>query len=286
VRHGGQRWFVQIGWPEDHLLLLSDSGDAVPVYVPDGLEVIGTPRWGIADALISFEGVVWDVDPESPTFGDPLEGGLYAVWLTADVGGDLTGADGPAELLFDMPLIADANENNRIRPDMRDHDWGPDGTQFVFDVVTTEELLIGDLVTGTDGLLFDAGDGWVSAPKWSPAGNAIMFNYRPWGAYPEVALIDNAGANLKTLVRGAPRWTWSAGAWSPTGSHLVVKYRDHFGQDNHFLRMTADGSGKTRITAKNAWPGIMLDPRDGLAAAAFRDRVQTGEHVRQAPLTG
>lgn len=261
VRHGGQRWFVQRGWPVDHLLLLSDNGAAVPLPLPDDLEIIGTPRWDVNDAFISFEGVQFDADPDSPTFGEPLQGGLYAVWLVTDSGGNPSGADGPPDLIFERPLVPDSVEIDQLRPDMQDHDWGPDGTQFVFAAVATHELVIGDVLTGMDRLLFDAGDSWVATPKWSPADDAIMFNYRPWGKYPTVALVNSNGGSLKTLARSGPSYSWTTGVWSPTGSHLLVKYRDHYGQDNHFVRMAADGSGKTRITAKSAWPSITLDPR-------------------------
>jgi hypothetical protein len=259
-QHNNRRWCVTLRWPDGEIVAVSDAGDVFTLPLPPGLEVIETPRWGIGDELISFEGVQWDTDPDSPTFGDPLEGGLYAVAIEADAGGNITGAAGPAELAFEAPLMMDANEDNRIRPDMREHDWAPDGVRFVFNDVTTERLLIGNVLTGTEAVLLDPGNGWAGSPKWSPADNSILFNYRQWGAYPEVALIDIGTRKLKSLVRGSPSWSWSAGVWSPSGSHLLVRYFDHYLQDHYILRMTASGSGKTRLTGKNAYPAAGWGP--------------------------
>jgi len=259
--HGGKRWFVDLGWPEDHFQALSDAGDVVLFTPQPGLKILGAPRWGVADALISFEGVLWDVDITSPTYGQPLEGGLYAFSCTSEANGDLA-AEGPAMLVFEVPLVVDTTDNDRIRPDMREHDWAPDGTQFVYDSVASKELDVGDVLTGDVHQLFDASaDGGVARPKWSPAGDRIMFFLRSPGSYPEVALIGADGLNLKTLVRGAPGFTWQVGVWSPTGSHLLVVHRDHHGLDNYILRMNADGSGKTRITDKNMWSGVLDYPR-------------------------
>lgn len=259
--HNDKRWCITFGWPEDHFLALSDAGDVVPLFPQPGLEIVGAPRWGVGDALISFEGVQWDTDPESPTYGQRLEGGLYAFFLTADVVGNLTGAAGPAVLVFDVPLVVDSTENNRVRPDLRDHDWAPDGTQFVFDVVSTQALRVGNLSTGQDRLLIDASaEVGVGTPRWSPAGDRILLRLRRWGSYPEVALIDADGSNLKTLVRGSPNGSFAVGVWSPTGSHLLVRYFDHFLQDHYLLRMTSNGSGKTRLTGRNAYPAAGYGP--------------------------
>jgi len=258
--HNHKRWCITFSWPEDHFVALSDAGDVVSLFPQPGLEIIGVPRWGVGDALISFEGVQWDTDPESPTYGQRLEGGLYVLSLAADADGDLSGASGPAALVYEMPFVIDPIDN-RVGPDLRDHDWAPDGTQFVFDVVSTQELRIGDVSTGQDRLLLDASaEVGVSAPKWSPAGDRIMFYLRRRGSYPEVALVNVDGSNVKTLVRGSPNGSWAVGVWSPTGSHLLVRYFDHFLKDHHLLRMTANGSGKTRLTGKNAFPAAGSGP--------------------------
>jgi hypothetical protein len=258
--HNGKRWCITLVWPEDYFLALSDAGDVVPLFPQPGLEIIGAPRWGVGDALISFEGVQWDTDPESPTYGQRLAGGLYTLFLTADAEGNLAGGAGPAELVFERPLVLDPIDN-RVSPDLRNHDWAPDGTQFVFDVISSEELRIGDVSTGEDWLLIDASaEVGVGEPKWSPAGDRIMFYLRRWGSYPEVALVNTDGSNVKTLVRGSPNGSFVPGVWSPTGSHLVVRHFDNFLQDHYLLRMTASGSAKTRLTGRNAYPAAGFGP--------------------------
>ena len=78
--------------------------------------------------------------------------------------------------------------------------------------------------------------------------------------FPEVALINTDGSNVKTLVRGSPNGSFAVGVWSPTGSHLLVRYFDHFLQDHYLLRMMASGSGKTRLTGRNAYPAVGYGP--------------------------
>ena len=69
-------------------------------------------------------------------------------------------------------------------------------------------------------------------------------------------LINPDGSDLTRLAQGAPGWTRSMGAWSPTGSHLLLRHRDHHLNDSYILRMTASGSGKTRITDKSMGAGF------------------------------
>lgn len=261
TRLGGKRWFLHRPWSGNYLIALSDDARAVSLNVQPGVEIVSPPQWGVDDSLISFEGVLWDTDPTSATFGQRLAGGLFILDYTTDTDGNVTGVDGPAVLVFEAPLVVDSTDGT-VRPDMRDHDWAPDGMQFVFDVISTESLAVGNVLTGQIRVLVDgaADQSGVSTPKWSPAGDKIIFYRRAQGSYPEVAIVNANGLNRKTLVRGAAGYTWTVGAWSPSGSHLLVNYRDHAGRDNYLLRMAADGSGKTRITPKNRWPGNLTQP--------------------------
>jgi hypothetical protein len=251
--HGGKRWFLQ-DWNGD-ILALSDAGDWVQLPLQPDLEILAEPTWGKDDEFISFEGRVWDIDSESPTYNTVLEGGLYATGYTVDNDGNLTGPDGPAVLLFDMELAADWQ--GIPRPDMRYHDWAPDGVRFVFDRVSAPKIEIGDIVSGSlTRLYYDPTDRSAHHAFWSPAGDKIAFQRNPERGHLRIVLINVDGSGLEMLVRGSPNFTRTLPVWSPTGSHLLYHHWDHFYDDSYIIRVTAEGSGKTRITDKSMGAGL------------------------------
>lgn len=233
---------------------LSDAGDAVELNIPEDLEPLGA-KWTVDDGFISFPGRLWDIDPTSPAYGSVLDGGLYRTQINFDqTTDDITGA-GTSELVFPVPLVPSNayRQSNETTPgpDMRYFDWAPDGRQFVFDAVASEELRIGNIDnsdTGEYEVLFSDFERRVSYPFWSPAGDAIMFNH--FTGWNEVDSINPDGSDLKKLVGSSPSWTYGAGVWSPTGSHLLFHYFDHFLSDSHLVRAKANGSQRTRLTGE------------------------------------
>jgi hypothetical protein len=251
--HGGKRWFLQGG--VDAVRALSDAGDVVQLAVQPELEIRGQAKWMKDDSLISFVGRRWETDQESEAFGSVVEGGLYALQYAVDGAGNLTGSDGPALLVFPVELVPDSNGDPH--PDMEQPDWAPDGLQFVFDRLSDTRLEIGDMLTGESWILYhDPTDTSAHTASWSPAGDKITFQRYPDIGHFRIMMINTDGSGLKMLVRGSPYWTRTLPYWSPTGSHLLYHHWDHFYQDSYIIRVTAEGSGKSRITDKSMGAGF------------------------------
>lgn len=287
--HAGKRWFVRQhdvpgqSYPDGVvrrvLVALSDAGDVVPLTIPADLEPLEWPHWGVTaiswggteDGYLSWAGRCWDIDPASPTYGDVLEGGLYVTEVAFDDDGNVAEA-GASVLLVPFPLVP----SNAYRPydvfvpgpDMYTHDWAPDGTQFVFTAVSTDEVRIGDVATAQSHVLFaEPGADGMGSARWSPAGDTIMFKYDPDIGHGRLMLITPDGSHSKMLVRGSPEWSVAMGVWSPTGSHLVYQYWDHWEADSHIVRATANGDNKTRITDKSMGRGMESPEAIGWRAA-------------------
>ena len=271
-RHADKRWFVRTmdvpdeyypdfsldgsqKWGSDRkmFILLSDAVDVVPVGIEADLEPMDSPQWMVGDEYLSWVGRRWDIDTESPGYGTVLEGGLYATPLVFDDVGGVTA--GPSLLVAPFsPLIpshmARQESEPSLGPDIWSYDWAPDGIRFVFESVSTEHLLIGRIGGGSEVLYDDRSAGW---PKWSPAGDKIVFS---GGG---VKVINTDGSGLKTLARSNPMYSVVGCVWSPTGSHLLYHHSDHFFQDSYIVRITATGRGKTRLTDESmgyGYPGI------------------------------
>ncbi len=273
LRHGGKRWFVEFSevpgefypdfLPDGTLkdftqrrvfVARSDAGDAVTLAISPDLDTLGV-KWTVDDGQISWPGRRWDIDTESDTYGNVLEGGLYKTHVTFDGAGDITG--GASVLVFPLPLvISDASRQSNeltLGPDMRQHDWAPDGTRFVFEAVSYRELRIGNVDTGELWVLYADPARSMGNPLWSPDGSRILFDY--FTGWPQVTLINPDGSGLKKLAGSAPGYSRSAGVWSPTGSHVLYNHRDHYLKDSHIVRVKASGSGQTRLIGKNLGSG-------------------------------
>ncbi len=244
--HAGKRWFLQDS--ATSLVALSDAGDVVTLALGAGVEVVAQPRWGNGDDFISFEGRWRDGG------GTVIEGGLYEIEYTVDTNGNLTGSDGPAVLIFETPLF---NDYYGLRPDMASHSWAPVGGFFVYTEASTgKKLLVGDVLTGESVTLFyDPEATSAHSPRYSPAGDKVMFQYNPAIGHSRVMLINFDGSGLKMLARGSVSWSKGVGVWSPTGSHLLYQHWDHFWEDSYILRAKSTGSGKSRLTDQSMGAG-------------------------------
>lgn len=250
--HGGKRWFLQDR--SNAVLALSDDGDVVQLAVQQELEILGQAKWWKDDSLISFVGRRWETDPISEGFGTIVDGGLYVLGYTSDGDGNLTASNGPALLVFPIGMVPDSNGDPY--PDMLRPDMAPDGVQFVFDRMSDTSLRIGNLSTGYSSILYhDPTDTSAHTASWSPAGDKIVFQRNPGIGHFRIMMINTDGSGLNMLVRGSPNWSRTLPIWSPTGSHLLYHHWDHFYQDSYIIRVTAEGSGKTRMTSKSVGAG-------------------------------
>ena len=157
--HADKRWIAQRqsvpgeyypdGDRRQEFVALSDAGDIVPLQIEADLDPIEQPRWVDGDGFLSWVGRRWDTDPESPTYGEVVEGGLYVTPLEFDIDGNVAGIGGPSSLLVSRDLVDGL-------PDITSHDWSPDGSAFVFDT-RSRDVIIFDLVTETfDVVISDA----------------------------------------------------------------------------------------------------------------------------------
>jgi Tol biopolymer transport system component len=130
-----------------------------------------------------------------------------------------------------------------IVPDLRSHDWSPEGTQFVHDRINGQELRIADVLTGQSRQLIQAN---ALRPVWSPDGANIAFN----GPLTTIASIALDGSNFKTIIARGKNYTVGGPVWSPTGSHLVYWRFETQSFRQFVYRATADGGGNTNLTGE------------------------------------
>jgi hypothetical protein len=137
-----------------------------------------------------------------------------------------------------------------LAPDINDHSWSPDGTQFVFDVHSAAELWICDLLS-PPAQAFRLLHGNPAAKnliraRWSPAGNAILFES---ASYTGTLLTVNVdGTGLEAIVTGSSRRPVFLPFWSPTGSHVLYQEGDYRVGESHIVRAAPDGGSRTKLT--------------------------------------
>jgi hypothetical protein len=244
---GSQKW----GSERKMFILLSDANDLVLIGIDADLEPMDGPQWMVGDEYLSWVGRRWDIDPESPSYGTVLEGGIYATPLTFDESGDVE-ADSSLLVVPFSPLVpsymARQESEPSPGPDIWSYDWAPDGGRFVFEALSTEDLWNGQ-IGGSSELFYGSG----GYPKWSPAGDKIVFSDGG------IKVINTDGSGLKTLARHKVSASVGGCVWSPTGSHLLYHYQDHFYQDSYIVRITPEGRDKTRLTDESmgyGYPGM------------------------------
>jgi Tol biopolymer transport system component len=137
--------------------------------------------------------------------------------------------------------------------------WAPDGRSLIYEQITGESILFGDLYTinadGSGGYRIAAN---VATPAWSPLGTAIAFS-RPdlpankvdiWTMSPDggnqVRLTD-----LPTYVAGV------SPSFSPDGNYILYGRRDPSG-DVALWIMNADGGNDHRLTS-GSWYNLDAD---------------------------
>jgi hypothetical protein len=245
--HGGHRWFLRVepvpgsfpdGRQREEIFAYRDDGALLQLTNDPDVEGFFNFNilWQPGDDAISWVAQRWDSDT-----GQVVEEGVYEAVLVYDGSGNLTGI-----IPWSVMLILS-------EPDIGWHDWSPDGTRIVYDLQTTNELWIADVVTDDIDLLYV---GPATQAVWSPDGSTIAFKEAVYVG--DIMTIKSDGSGLTTIVLsngygpsgGGPKQA-SLPRWSPTGSHLVysVWWSDGFGPAyNDVYRAKANGGGKSNLT--------------------------------------
>lgn len=251
--HAGHRWFLRLqgiagetypdGVERYEIFAYRDDGVSVQLTDDPDLEPAVTVRWQPGDDAMSWTGQRWD-----SLTGQVVEAGLYEALLVYDEFGDLAGIV-PESVGLLLP-----------EPDIGTHDWSPDGSRIVYDLLSTNELRIADLLTGEVYLLYA---GPAAQAVWPPDGSTIAFHEAKFLG--DILTIKPDGTGLKTILRshGGKAISVLHPHWSPTGSHLVYLHYDHgqgFENASDVYRARADGSGKTNLTPESDGEGVHAFP--------------------------
>jgi hypothetical protein len=251
--HGGHRWFLDVsditgtypdGDPQRGLFAVDDVGFEILLMGQADLEPFHSVRWTRhdSDAFVSFVALRWDLEE-----GEVEEAGIYIAQVAFDPNsGDVSGiVQGSLTLLISSGSFVD--ENGDTRPDIRSHDWSPDGAAVVYDT-PADELFVEDL----DGQSLLLTMERASQPAWCPDGSRIAFNLiPPNGGLSDIATIRPDGSNLTTIIRsrGGKKFRGVSGArWSPTEAYLVYGSFGGIFDPVDIYRATASGGSKSNLT--------------------------------------
>ena len=243
--HGDQRWFLTMSQIDGVLELFAAAEDGTEVLLDLGADVvlfnggIGAVHWGIDDTEISI--IAMRVDET----GSPIEGGVYVADIFFDCDEIVICIGTPSLLVEEALVVVDEN----IEPDLRAHDWSPDGLNIVYST-QAGDLMIADrmgtvaFVPTTDG---------ADRPHWSPDGSRILFR-GSGGFYGKIYTIAPDGSGEKVVAKGrgggnivfvlSPRW-------SNTGTHILYDKAGSVAQDKRrdIYRATVGGSNAVNLTS-------------------------------------
>lgn len=202
--------------PEFQRLTFDMPGLGEARFTPDGASVVYSGR-GQSDKL--------DIYLQRLSAGAPQSLGMSNFLVLAlSRQGDLAVLSQGTAPMFDMPYRIDAGILARVPlgggaprdllPNVEDADWSPNGQLAVVRHIGHKrhlEFPIGNV-------LYESG-GWISSPRFSPAGDSIAFLDHP-------VIPDDRGSVILVDLKGTKRilsgfWESLRGlAWSPRGNEL------------------------------------------------------------------
>lgn len=255
--HVGHRWFVDTraiegetdpnGYQRYEKFAVRDDGnETVTIQLTDdpGFHSLGVWDWAPGETtdtgLLSgfgsrsvFNGVDWVVDPNSV--------GIYTAIVLFDGAGNVLGLEAPPEFLTSVGVV------NGTLPDAynRSFDWSPDLTEIVYANYDRTALLIQNVLTGATRAI--PTDDYAYDPKWSPAGNLIVYGT----GYGSIATIAPDGSGRKEIIRWGVSYGYYYPEFSRTGSHILYNRIPHGQIESDLFRATPSGSNKVNLT-----PGI------------------------------
>ncbi len=162
-------------------------------------------------------------------------------------------------------MSLDAGAPREILEGVREADWSPDG----------KELAVIRDVDGTDTLEFPAGKvlyrsgGYLSNPRFSPAGDRIAFFEHPfkWDDRGLVAVVDMAG---RKLVLSEGYWGEEGLAWSKGGNAVLFSAGTAY---NNFKVYAADLAGRRSEVLASAGGLTIQDVADDGRLLVTRDDI-------------
>jgi dipeptidyl aminopeptidase/acylaminoacyl peptidase len=270
-RHGGERWFTDLEYPQlpaypngrgastgahKEIWAVSESDTRVFLFYEPDLEILSPPVWMPGDQSISFIAERWATDSN----GDPttvIEAGMYVADIDYDSAGTIVGTvPGSLGLVADLSSQLLAGPNGfSARSEVAGHSWSPLTMEFTFGVrlragdLSTEQIWIIDVLDPENPWLLndDDGAGW---PEWSPDGSRIGFASRRGTKF------YNLHTGSTKLLRRTAQDSWGISHWSPDGSHFVVSAWNNFSATGYtgIYRFTNAVGGKTLLVDDSLCP--------------------------------
>jgi len=276
---GGEQhyWFLQLreiagetypdGRLRHELFAVRDDGDANVPYVQltfDANLIMDRQAalaWGIDDTQVSWVAMRW-VDG-SPV---PEDAGIYKAGVVFDaITGNVVGLseNEPPLLLVSGEVLT--GYPGQYYPDIRDHDWSPDGDKIVYScskpLLNENRLFIVADLGNPDALPLQLTFSRSYEPQWSPDGSKIAYLGGPSLRNGTLVTINPDPGNSDQTILFANTSPKADGLgvpyWSPDSTHLVFLCRYWWTQRGNpgkggaqpdVYRVTADGEGLKDLT--------------------------------------